>query len=235
MLRRVPGARALGYRGISSKSCKGIYKSIVNATRAAKWSDGGEKFFITGEDLTCQAGLAVQQDLALGALIGVTHAERNGHHYVDGFADTPAAEAEAFRSAHPDLYIRDGSNIRLSIHGGDLLTGSLTAPGFASGVHPVWSALSLSEQPKAGNPAGANNMTTQRLGVIMNGVTGRMGLNQHLIRSIIAIRDQGGVLLGEWRPHDAGSDPGRAATPKRSSVWQSDSTWRAGPPISTRR
>ena len=39
-------------------------------------------------------------------------------------------------------------------------------------------------------------MTTQRLGVIMNGVTGRMGLNQHLIRSIISIRDQGGVLLG---------------------------------------
>ena len=35
-------ARALGYRGISSKSCKGIYKSIVNATRAAKWSAGGE-------------------------------------------------------------------------------------------------------------------------------------------------------------------------------------------------
>src|ERR1700716_1136103 len=38
-------------------------------------------------------------------------------------------------------------------------------------------------------------MTTNRLGVIMNGVTGRMGLNQHLIRSIIAIRDSGGVLL----------------------------------------
>jgi hypothetical protein len=33
-----PAARALGYRGISSKSCKGIYKSVVNATRAAKWS-----------------------------------------------------------------------------------------------------------------------------------------------------------------------------------------------------
>src|ERR1700681_4423775 len=39
-------------------------------------------------------------------------------------------------------------------------------------------------------------MTTKRLGVIMNGVTGRMGLNQHLIRSITAIRNQGGVLLG---------------------------------------
>src|SRR4029077_14767786 len=43
-----PAARALGYRGISSKSCKGIYKSIVNATRAAKWSAKGEKYFVTG-------------------------------------------------------------------------------------------------------------------------------------------------------------------------------------------
>lgn len=38
-------------------------------------------------------------------------------------------------------------------------------------------------------------MTTQRLGIIMHGVTGRMGMNQHLIRSIVAIREQGGVPL----------------------------------------
>jgi hypothetical protein len=144
-----PAARGLGYRGISSKSCKGIYKSIVNATRAAKWSTGGEKFFVTAEDLTCQAGLAVQQDLALGALIGVTHAERNGHHYVDGFADTPTAEAQAFLAAHPDLYTRGGNTIRLAIHDGDLLTGSLRAPGFATSVHPDWQALSSLEQAKA--------------------------------------------------------------------------------------
>ncbi len=36
---------------------------------------------------------------------------------------------------------------------------------------------------------------TQRLGLIMHGVTGRMGMNQHLIRSIVAIRNQGGVML----------------------------------------
>jgi len=35
----------------------------------------------------------------------------------------------------------------------------------------------------------------KRLGIIMHGVTGRMGLNQHLIRSIVAIRKEGGVLL----------------------------------------
>jgi len=38
-------------------------------------------------------------------------------------------------------------------------------------------------------------MATQRLGIIMHGITGRMGYNQHLVRSICAIRDQGGVAL----------------------------------------
>ena len=38
-------------------------------------------------------------------------------------------------------------------------------------------------------------MATQRLGIIMNGVTGRMGTNQHLVRSIVAIREAGGVVL----------------------------------------
>jgi predicted dehydrogenase len=38
-------------------------------------------------------------------------------------------------------------------------------------------------------------VTTRRLGIIMNGVTGRMGTNQHLVRSILAIRAQGGVRL----------------------------------------
>jgi hypothetical protein len=144
-----PAARALGYRGVSSKSCKGLYKSIVNATRAAKWSAEGERYFISGEDLTCQAGLAVQQDLALGALIGVTHAERNGHHYVDGFAETPIAEARAFMAAHGDLYADAGGKIRLAIHDGDLLTDSLTTPGFASAVHPVWSTLTPMTKAKA--------------------------------------------------------------------------------------
>ena len=38
-----------------------------------------------------------------------------------------------------------------------------------------------------------------RLGVIMNGVTGRMGTNQHLVRSILAIREQGGLKLSDGR------------------------------------
>lgn len=38
-------------------------------------------------------------------------------------------------------------------------------------------------------------MTENKIGVIMNGVTGRMGYRQHLVRSILAIREQGGVPL----------------------------------------
>ena len=40
-------------------------------------------------------------------------------------------------------------------------------------------------------------MRTERIGIIMNGVTGRMGTNQHLVRSINAIRAQGGVALDD--------------------------------------
>jgi predicted dehydrogenase len=40
-------------------------------------------------------------------------------------------------------------------------------------------------------------MAEKRLGIIMYGVTGRMGTNQHLVRSICAIRDQGGVVLAD--------------------------------------
>ncbi len=38
-------------------------------------------------------------------------------------------------------------------------------------------------------------MSTRRLGIVMHGVTGRMGMNQHLVRSIVAIRNEGGVKL----------------------------------------
>jgi predicted dehydrogenase len=40
-------------------------------------------------------------------------------------------------------------------------------------------------------------MKTHRLGIIMNGVTGRMGTNQHYLRSILAIRKQGGVRVSD--------------------------------------
>jgi hypothetical protein len=132
-----PKAVALGYRGISSKACKGIYKSLINGARAALWSGSdGTRTFVAGEDLTCQAGLAVQQDLALLAFHGIAHSERNGHHFVGGFPSTPADEIRAFQTAHPDLYEQRDGQVWLAISGGALALGSLGQTGFASGVDP---------------------------------------------------------------------------------------------------
>ena len=52
-------------------------------------------------------------------------------------------------------------------------------------------------------------METKRVGIIMNGVTGRMGTNQHLIRSILAIIKQGGVKVSPDLTHHARSDSHR--------------------------
>lgn len=144
-----PKAAALGYLGVSSKSCKGIYKAILNGARASRWSaSSGKKYFLAAEDLTCQAGLAVQQDTALAAFLGIAHAERNGHHYGAGFGIAPAGEAEAFLEAHPGFYRRGPSGIELAIENGVLKTAPLACAGFATAAHPDWDSLApLKAQP----------------------------------------------------------------------------------------
>jgi L-alanine-DL-glutamate epimerase-like enolase superfamily enzyme len=137
-----PRARALGYSGVSSKMCKGLYKSILNAARCASWSTGRSRYFMTAEDLTAQAGLAVQQDLALVTLLGMAHVERNGHHYVNGMAGLPEGEQAAFLAAHPGLYERSHGAVRLRIRAGQLEIDSLGCVGFASGAEPDWRAMS---------------------------------------------------------------------------------------------
>ncbi len=131
-------ARSLGYTGISSKNCKGFYRSLVNLARCREWNAGGAgAFFMSGEDLTTLAGLSVQQDLALVSLLGLADVERNGHHFIDGFRGRPAAEAEAFAAAHPDLYRIDGGRPRLRIEAGRIALGSVVAcKAFGSAVVP---------------------------------------------------------------------------------------------------
>ena len=70
----------------------------INRARIARWNAeaGADHYFMSAEDLTTQAGVAVQQDLALATLVGATHVERNGHHYVDGMAGAPEQEQLAF-------------------------------------------------------------------------------------------------------------------------------------------
>jgi len=136
-------ARDRGYAGVSSKTCKGLYKSILNAARCAAWNaqEAQPRYFMSAEDLTTQAGIAVQQDIALVNLLGIRHVERNGHHYVNGMAALPQAEQDAFLAAHPDVYERSHGAVRLKIRDGRIAIASLDCLGYASAALPDFSAM----------------------------------------------------------------------------------------------
>lgn len=142
-------ARAMGYAGVSTKACKGVWRSLVNHARCRAWNAeaGADRHFMSAEDLTTLAGTCVQQDLAVVVLLGLGHVERNGHHFVAGFEGRPAAEAAAFASAHSDLYADTGRGPRLRIAGGTLAIGSLDTPGLGVAVEPDYSAMA--PMPKA--------------------------------------------------------------------------------------
>ena len=141
-------ARDKGYRGVSSKTCKGIYKSLINAARCdSGTAETPGRYLMSAEDLTIQAGVGLQQDLALVSLLGIDHVERNGHHYVDGMAALPAAEQQRFLDAHPDLYERSHGAVRVRIRGGELAIGSLGGIGFASGAAPDWASMRAMKTP----------------------------------------------------------------------------------------
>src|SRR5262249_43529248 len=52
-------------------------------------------------------------------------------------------------------------------------------------------------RPAGPHPRRESAMARRPIGIIMNGVTGRMGYRQHLVRSILAIREQGGLALAD--------------------------------------
>lgn len=134
-------ARELGYTGVSSKACKGVWKSILNLARCKHWnSEGQGGYFMSAEDLTCEPGISIQQDLALVRLLGLTHVERNAHHFIDGFGDRPEAEARAFLAAHPDLYHLQDGRVRLHIENGNFQIGSLDVAGFGAAIDPAFDA-----------------------------------------------------------------------------------------------
>ena len=137
---------------MSSKNCKGLYKSILNAARVAKLNAeaGAPRYFMSAEDLTTLAGVSVQQDLALVSLLGLGHVERNGHHFIDGMSFVPEGEQAAFARAHPDLYDRSGGPARLRIEHGRLALGSLACPGFAVAADMDFAAM----RPMAAAPKG---------------------------------------------------------------------------------
>lgn len=122
-----PRAVALGYRGVSVKNCKGVFRALCNFVRCAR----DPRLFQSGEDLTNLPLLPLQQDLATAACLGLPHVERNGHHYFRGLDHLAPPRQRAALAAHPDLYrpLGDGAALRI-VDGTLCLSSVLAARGF---------------------------------------------------------------------------------------------------------
>ncbi len=141
----LPAALALGYAGTSHKNCKGIFKGLGHACLLALRHSNGLPAMLSGEDLTNVGPVALLQDLAVQAALGVTSVERNGHHYFAGLAQFPAAIQQHMLAHHGDLYTRSAAGWpRLDVREGRIKLGTTLrapfgcAPGLAlGGLDPV--------------------------------------------------------------------------------------------------
>lgn len=126
----LPRALELGYVGTSHKNCKGIIKSFAN--RALLSQSGG---VMSAEDLANLGPVALSQDLAMVALLGIDHVERNGHHYFAGMSMYPREVQEAVLASHPDLYGRSDQGFpALKIERECISMESINAAPFGVGI-----------------------------------------------------------------------------------------------------
>ena len=99
-------ALSCGYDGTSYKSCKGVMKGVVNACylRYLSANNPGRSLLLSGEDLGNVGPVALLQDCIVALVIGISHAERNGHHYFAGASMLPEEIQKALVEKHGDLY-----------------------------------------------------------------------------------------------------------------------------------
>lgn len=137
-------AKSLGYCGVSHKNCKGITKSLLNLARAIRGNTelGAERYFLSAEDLTTLPVVPLQSDLAMVALLGIPHVERNGHHYFFGLNHLPPDEGAEALTHHPDLYQPLGRSVVLRVREGKLAVGSLQVPGMGFAPLPRMHSMS---------------------------------------------------------------------------------------------
>jgi hypothetical protein len=125
-----------GYIGTSHKNCKGVFKGIANACLIAhrQRAEPQRGYLLSGEDLANVGPVALLQDLAAMACLGIAHVERNGHHYFTGLSMLPQEVQEQVLAHHPTLYRRHERGYpTLAIHNGALDVGSVVEAPFGLG------------------------------------------------------------------------------------------------------
>lgn len=127
-------AVALGYRGVSVKNCKGIFKGLLNKMLVDSYNGQGNGYLLSGEDLCNQPIVPLQQDLCTLSALGLTHAERNGHHYCGTLDHVSPFELTDCLDMHGTLYEPFRNSARLRIRDGRINLVSLEQPGFGVGI-----------------------------------------------------------------------------------------------------
>lgn len=132
----LPRALSLGYSGSSHQNCKGIVRSLANAAlMQSRSSSIGRPLIQSAEDLANVGPVALQQDLAVVALLGIPHVERNGHHYFRGLSMYPDGIQSQVMATHPDLYRRHECGFpTLNIREGHLDLRTVNAAPFGCGI-----------------------------------------------------------------------------------------------------
>ncbi len=133
-------SRALdvGYAGTSHKNCKGVFRGIgsaclVRQRQAAHPEGAAGRYVISGEDLANVGPVALLQDLAVMASLGIEHVERNGHHYFRGLSMLPDDVQRQVLRHHGDLYRRHPDGYpTLDVHDGYLDVGSVVDAPFGT-------------------------------------------------------------------------------------------------------
>ena len=132
----------LGYQGISVKNCKGVMKGLLNGMLLHTLNAQSDRhYFLTGEDLVNLPVVPLHQDLASLGVLGVTHAERNGHHYWRGLDHLSEAEQQQCLSEHASLYEPFESGGRLRIVDGQIDLRSLWTEGYGGRIQPDFESM----------------------------------------------------------------------------------------------
>lgn len=133
----------MGYSGTSHKNCKGVFKSLLNAMLCDHFEAQSDRTaFLTAEDLSNMPILPLHQDFAVVATLGISHCERNGHHYALGLSHLTPAEKNNVASQYPDLYVQRGDEWFLRIQDGQVrLASLLSQPGLGGTLQPQWESL----------------------------------------------------------------------------------------------
>lgn len=127
-------ALARGYTGVSVKNCKGVFQAVANHGLCDVLGDG---LFQSGEDLTNIASIPLQQDLVTMSALGLSHVERNGHHYFRGLDHLGPERADRLVQACPDLYNANDACAQVAVRDGRLSINSLHACGFGGPVESI--------------------------------------------------------------------------------------------------